>query len=104
MDKLAGGVLAPQKSVPLKNAVAFPCKPVEFCIAVEIVLINVLQSSQLASLKKGKKILLLFPFAGAGDPGGPGGPGPPLKLRIYGVKVLKICKISLFVVIGAPLE
>ena len=55
MDKLAGGVLAPQKSVPLKNAVAFPCKPVEFCIAVEIVLINVLQSSQLASLKKGKK-------------------------------------------------
>jgi len=62
VDKLAGGVLAPQKSVPLKNAVAFPCKPVEFCIAVEIVLINVLQSSQLASLKKGKKILLLFSF------------------------------------------
>ena len=48
--------------------------------------------------------ILVFLSSGAGDPGGPGGPGPPLKLRIYGVKVLEICKISLFVVIGAPLE
>ena len=39
-----------------------------------------------------------------GGPRGARGPGPPLKLKIYGVKVLKICKISLFVVIGPPLN
>ena len=45
----------------------------------------------------------LWSCPGAGDPGGPGGPGPPLELGIYRVKILKIRKISFFLLIGPPL-
>ena len=49
--------------------------------------------------------MMVLPLrAGAGDPGGPGGPGPPLELRIYTVEFLKFCKISIFLVIGPPLD
>ena len=39
-----------------------------------------------------------------GGTGGAGGPGPPLELKIYRVKILKIHKMSFFLLFGAPLD
>ena len=40
--------------------------------------------------------------AGAAEPGGPGGPGPPQELKIYRVKILKIHKMSFFLLFAPP--